>query len=554
MLNDNHQQLHCSMDHRSFTDPVTNSVLLGPIDLKKHFSSLVKLQFPEMALPSFLHESTHHWCFHSPVGTTIALLKMRAQRRIIEDDLSVDDRFDILEDLIRYEAVLEWMRPLAEGLALFAEYDSTPGPSEVISNPMTWASLLFTEKSTNPKDFVQEREKKLFSLLLRYRMSEQTLQKKIGLLTAPLAISTGGYLIGYLLVKSIWGIALSRCSRFSDTDLFLTYLRSFFYDDMAFVHTILDPDTLEIQTYNSITSYFQSRFQTLVESDLEANVPNFERFVSNRYPAHIGANEIASDPSKFSKGKESLNKLFKEVTVDAPSHAILSAQRELLCVGSAGVRVTVDGNRVSVKERELGLFGPTIQDVQKGSGDGSIEVYLAPSTRYIAIAVTRGTELVSYRFLTEVSKEIEEWFRLFILNKSKVDSINKEFNQRLEEFVQDTKIGVILRYLRSSNSLIQQAYQRRSLLHVPESKLNSVCGSMRQTGFLNLLDQNRDLLEGLALISLGSSLAFSKDTFSHMFKKRGIDFDRCISDLELKSGQYKIPFMLDIDKRLLCFV
>ena len=64
--------------NRSWTDPVSNLMLLHQLDLR---SALARLRdreaLPQDALPSFLHESTHHWCFDSPVGLTLSLVTLR---------------------------------------------------------------------------------------------------------------------------------------------------------------------------------------------------------------------------------------------------------------------------------------------------------------------------------------------------------------------------------------------------------------------------------------------------------------------------------------------
>ena len=63
------------------------------IDLPTNFTSLPAFREPEDVngllennlpldkAPVFLHEMTHHWCFNSPLGIALTLLKARLQEK-----------------------------------------------------------------------------------------------------------------------------------------------------------------------------------------------------------------------------------------------------------------------------------------------------------------------------------------------------------------------------------------------------------------------------------------------------------------------------------------
>ena len=65
----------------SYVDPIINAAVISQIDMRRDYARLLQLDFPEIYLPTFLHECTHHACFTSPLGTALALLRMRAYRR-----------------------------------------------------------------------------------------------------------------------------------------------------------------------------------------------------------------------------------------------------------------------------------------------------------------------------------------------------------------------------------------------------------------------------------------------------------------------------------------
>lgn len=86
----------------------------------------------------------HHWCFQSAVGSTLSLLYLRARRTALvisvqEEKSTPASDSDVVEDLGRYELVVNLLRPLAEGLALFAEFDVVPQrSSKFMTIPLQW--------------------------------------------------------------------------------------------------------------------------------------------------------------------------------------------------------------------------------------------------------------------------------------------------------------------------------------------------------------------------------------------------------------------------------
>src|SRR6267143_4485558 len=111
--------LQYSLDGRSWTNPVTNSMFLAELASDQGLAGLLKLQLPPHSLQIFLHEVTHNWTFQSPVGGALALLRMRAERHayacLAE---SKGGALGVLEDLSRYQLASELLRPLTEGFAL----------------------------------------------------------------------------------------------------------------------------------------------------------------------------------------------------------------------------------------------------------------------------------------------------------------------------------------------------------------------------------------------------------------------------------------------------
>src|ERR1700740_3684062 len=67
---------------RSFVDPTTNEMVVSDFDLPQYLAWVRGRPVAGSGvLANFLHEWTHRWCFHSPVGSALALLRMRAACR-----------------------------------------------------------------------------------------------------------------------------------------------------------------------------------------------------------------------------------------------------------------------------------------------------------------------------------------------------------------------------------------------------------------------------------------------------------------------------------------
>src|SRR5262249_38516187 len=158
------------------------------VDLSSTWDSLFQRGgFPPDCLPQFLHELVHHWCFLSVVGSGLACLETRARLSMLEPlTAGKPEREKLaLEDVTRYETDRDFFRPLAEGLALFAEYDVLPYfGTNVISKPMQWLYLGFVSPAV--ADFAQNIENSLRIILGDWRLSDDCIRRKALLLMQPL--------------------------------------------------------------------------------------------------------------------------------------------------------------------------------------------------------------------------------------------------------------------------------------------------------------------------------------------------------------------------------
>src|SRR5262249_31414932 len=139
-----------AMAERSTIDLLTNHTIFSSDDLRNNLPELLTPEgtLPNELLPTFLHEATHHWCFTSPVGTAIATLGLRGRVsafRAMEASTPQEAKnWDVraADDIARAEVASLLMRPLAEGMATFAEFDlNISRRSQAVPPPLRWVAM-----------------------------------------------------------------------------------------------------------------------------------------------------------------------------------------------------------------------------------------------------------------------------------------------------------------------------------------------------------------------------------------------------------------------------
>lgn len=560
---------HCSLGERAWTELVTNNTLLSGVDVERHLVNLmVPGEFPWRGLPAFLHEGVHHWCFQSPVGSTLALLQLRARRGVISLAAGeAGNEFDVLEDVIRHETAVSLLRPLAEGLALFAEYDVTPTPcSQVMSLPMRAVYLNFTKPS--PEELSSRFGFSLYKLLWEVRRSDFYVRRKMDLLLQPISCAHGGYLAGYLTVKNLWHFATSRCERFADPDLFLMYLRSFFYDDFGLVATLLDSSTAEISSVNAISAYIQRRFQSFFEATFESDIDDFERAVCamkfGERPTNLP--RFSTSLSRYDLGKRLLESLVDELKADKLENmgdlmrimdSWTLAQRDIMCIGSLNVSVTMPrpGRVVAKRLERIVCAGPTLEDVDQADGDGAVEIYLSPSGGYRVFAILLGQKIVALLFFGDVHEKEREQFMSYRLSRAEVDANNDAAHQLLHAFISQKVISIVYSHVDEYNQQIpDQVYLPKALLHVPDDQIDSCINLMQNDGLLPLLKGDLLLLKALAILGLSYSLNLTRSELVKSFSTYDMDLDHSLEQLKRCGEISNIPLVADLEDQILCLV
>jgi hypothetical protein len=564
-------------------DPVSNLTLLSTVELEKHLPDILQSRLPMTCLSAFLHEGTHHWSFFSPVGTTLAFLALRARRRAAATsgrDPTNDEIWDVVDDLVRYSAGVEVLRPISEGLALFAEFDDVPGSARTLSEVMHSVMTCFlVGREANIDEPLSGRP--LRELLFASRLKPDAWERKTNLLMQPLQVSReDGYLPGYLVTKALWLECWRRDSRLSDADLALQYMYSYFFNDYGLVAHLLNPDVKDISAINPIMSYVVDRIQRLPQAEhgrnldmLEsaADLPNQMEFEDMPEQAPIEA-----DPKLWELGRERFRatlgvELDRAAESTERQDSALArrdrwalAQRELLRIGREDVTVRFGerGWTTVWKNGRMLYGGPgTSGRADTGTEAGTLEVFVNPWRwgRYVAFAVWVDEGVVLTWLSRELTGAAQQQFEGYCRNIAQLEEENRLLSAFVQEFVTSER-DLLEVVSELATERLDDIYTQVSLGFTNASSRQHAIADMREEGFYPILG-NLSLVRTLAWISVISRLGIGRSklpeafALARDFHGEEEDFERVLKRLRgTLIDRLGDPIVYDDGDQLLCCV
>ena len=231
---------------RSFTELYSNKLfvshlatedMLNFVSVRPEFapnSSLQDVSYEERIDPAIsadlIHEVCHAWCFDSHVGRAISLIDLRSRLSAVAYPQMTHDRDDIVRTIISQAL----MTPLAEGLALFVEFDVWR--SEIQSKARTPINLIevFLSHSgidATRKDFLVDR------MLETARNDPRFIRRKTNFFLMPYDVSAG-YVPGYMSIKNLVFV-LARAFPELKQETALTFFKEYFWNDPILARMIL---------------------------------------------------------------------------------------------------------------------------------------------------------------------------------------------------------------------------------------------------------------------------------------------------------------------------
>jgi hypothetical protein len=333
---------------------------------------------PLQYIPDIVHECVHHWCFNSSVGNALFLLRHEIMERSLEDK---DSR--ILRILLgRYLLVTELLRPVAEGLACFAEFDVFPGGGNLRAAPLVWISIAAEptkHRVSDSGDQSSDLDAAIARLLTQLRQREDTARRKEALLIHPLDPQRGdGYLLGYMLIKgfqrlhagyegpSSEAIERSRISR--DSELLLSYYKAFFFNDAGLATLLLRrPSTTDaLEDITPIREQIRRRFDLLTDristasriaifnSLYDPSIANPNQELSMAHALAYDSGDTAALISLAAAIEDRFHRHSKDKVLQMlrADFTDLIATKEWLCFASVPGRVVIKDHRLSFYDNE----------------------------------------------------------------------------------------------------------------------------------------------------------------------------------------------------------
>lgn len=536
---------------RSWTDAITNAALLGGFDGARYLAWLTGRTIRiEAALPQFLHEFTHHWCFDSIVGNAIAQLVLRARRNALV--LGLQARFDQIEsDVLRAHATELMLQPLAEGLALFAEFDITPGESRVESRTTTACLICFGFPIRSERAPVESATMVLRALLQTTRRQPATLERKAGIYAQPLECEAG-YLAGYLSVKAMWAQLASKAPLLHDRDLYLAFLRSYVYDDARLVLLMLDGELSDLEACEAIANHLYQRLGALVEADdLVERVAAWESACDQGLPV-IEAIDVTL--AERERANDRLMLLMDDVEHDGPisdfaAHALMTAQerRYLTLCTIAAVATTQDG-RIRIEAVEAGPDGraefqvdPGLWPFASASPLSGELVAVTPSRlpcMLVYFVADRRVQLVrSFGSLNDIDQEELE---RHMANRRPNMAVHDQLEAALAAALAHPRLSLSVagcrrNVLRAADEL----YGTLATLHAEDDAVAGALERLRRGGLLDLLDGDADLVRGVASIGLANTMGTDPASLAIFSLAAGLDdalIERTIATASVRHG------------------
>ncbi|MDH6605098.1 hypothetical protein M2164_000733 [Streptomyces sp. SAI-208] len=627
-----HTSRHCSMDSGVWTDLISNATMLTTEERDDPRPWLGELPGGARHVAAYVHESTHHWCFNSIVGNALFALAARAEsnaqmyllRRIATPDRDHSAELDavgealgevveeqggrgragtplsdeendvtpwlILDDVVRLHVTVRLLRPLAEGLALFAEHDAVPRlNSRVGSHLAKDLAFYFKGLTALPSgNLVIEPFATLAAagnVLRETRLSPDGLASKASLLAQPLSSRAQGYLPGYLAVKSIWWHLSRQDTRLAtETDLVLTYLRSYFYEDPELVALLLGPPQADpVVSANGIKDHLARRLADieLVTAD---DVTEFEdsvlQFVQSGIPKP--GRGIRTDRDSWSRpiplfletvraqDEDDRRELLGENITHTMKRLLLSVwnRRSHLTVSSVPVtlRVLGRGTGAEVVWREELLYLADASDVTShpapGTYEGRLEIILTTAMTGQdlmcrgAFVTVRG-QVVACTMNRSASDELRR--KMLELHQEREELVTA--GKRLSAFTEvvvDHTLGLkqlLNHIMRNTDEITDLLYRETALWPTREPELRQVCARLMEHQGLFPLLADVTLLNSLALLGLATGLYTDRERVSEEFTARGLDLEQTLGQLDAcwNTHGYPPPVPRTAD-RLLCLI
>lgn len=332
-------------------------------------------------LMSFLHEAAHHLCFRQTLGNilggSVVCASGAAYRTLVAESgrsgSGASFAWEAFDHHARARGATALLRPLAEGIALFAEFDLFSGSQSTIQSDVYMAATrLFVDPASGPlgtseiraayaagtatdDELVAATGLAMANLLANERTEAAAVDRKVDLLLQPLSPAAGGYLPGYLTVKRLyWQSLLGEHRLMNEPDLFFQYLLSYVYGDPVLAALLIDPSASPDQALQRFANRLHQRLRDLPDV-VTGHLDLFEQATQSSDTA-TWLDSLGIDPGELGIAEPVLQRFQHRVNTPDDSEDIVPGmavatltQRRYLYLGELPSSVTIDGGRARIE-------------------------------------------------------------------------------------------------------------------------------------------------------------------------------------------------------------
>ena len=503
---------------RGSSDPYSGTTSIFDLPATEMFNYIIKNKLPKLCLPTYLHESNHHWLMSTDLFNAITVIELRANRSMLIDHNR--DQY-VMRDYAVSKLLTDLYRPFLEGFALFQEFDAIPGKSRLISTPSNTAGELFCDSDVEQQEGLSYPD--IQRLLVDYRCSSVAFDRKVNAMLAPLESKTG-YLSGYATVKRLWYLLQVKNNLMTDPEYFLCYMRAWLFQDWVAIETILNHTVSTQLTLEVIVERLLHRLESIVLDTEHINFSQFEEQSDCAEPDQAALlNSICINPADVSPGQDRLIEEIHTITQGISDEenqgiylndiSIIKHRNELIRLSSEPVRVELkEFSRATVKRKrdELTTFcrvtvkregdevpyisAPFKDEGKIGETDGILSIYYQLERRQLKLFVSRPNQLMVTFPATEKLDEVGFTVAKISQTASAREKLRNDKNEmlKMDQAFLDTE-----KFLCSAKLRI---YNPESLLDHDE--LPKETQEELKNGILSYLNNDTELVRGYINLSL----------------------------------------------------
>jgi hypothetical protein len=548
---------------RSLTDAITNKVVLRGLDsiayLKWFAHRTTKM---EPVIPQFMHEFTHHWCFDSSVGRAIAFIRMRAAFTLAFEPNKGEEVAAL--DLSKYLASTILLKPITEGLALFAECDAYSGDSKVNSPVITALLVCFGF----PIEGERGQEFSLLALLQGTRLTPDFLvERKARLYFKPFDIDDA-YLPGYLSVKALHAHLKVRVPAFFDPDLFLSFIRTYFYQDPLLVEALLSGEKNEFEAAVAVATRINRRLAELVEDEeLPRRVELFENSIADGQIDLAMTEGIGITPEDSSRADETFSQAVTSLVGDLPrddEHMRLAAGailaniqlRRFMVVASAPVEISADVDGAFYAVSTDGEKLATVSSDEMPLGQQCELLFIIDTSATCGFQVIKRSEQI--RIVKEFGKSNEnrEALMSFVLGRELIQQISDLLEDELTTSIRGSLSEPSLNHIKNETVRIaMEQYVSVATLNVKDEELARVKDLLQKQGLRPFIREDPTLARVLAGVGLINTISSKVGTIIGMSGAfLGLDNDVVRESIEQLDAHIGMPLLIRSGENLFALV